>query len=39
MTDTRTLELPITLRIPFPDEVPVNKAVLFKIQKAGLSKL
>ena len=35
----RTLELPITLRVPLPNEVPMDKTVLANIKKSETAKI
>jgi hypothetical protein len=38
-TNYRTLELPITLRVPMPNEVPMNETVLENIKKSETAKI
>ena len=35
----RTLELPITLRVPFPNEVPMDRTILENIKKSKTAKI
>ncbi|MCZ7615210.1 MAG: hypothetical protein M5T52_17130 [Ignavibacteriaceae bacterium] len=38
-TNYRALELPITLRVPLPNEVPMDETVLAKIKKSETAKI